>query len=1010
MQEVATEEGASFSIEDAESAAREGFGLKARAEALAGYEDENFLLRLHDGRPMILKIATPAVSATFLQAQHKVLSRLAAQLTDVAVPQLQSSQNGTPLWQVRDGDGQERLVRCYALIPGRFLMDVSQRTRALYHSIGDAMGRLAAALADMDHPGAHRSSLWNLADLTAVRAHLSALPEDKQHSIQALFDQADAVRAQCQGDLRYGLIHGDANDHNVLVSDEEPAQMMGLIDFGDMVYAPWVCDLAITCAYACMGSKDPMAACEQIVAAYHGQFPLRSAEIDCVFPLIRARLAMTVTMAAFQRQQRPDDAYYSISEQPAWELLAQLGHVHPRWATYRFRKACGLTAHPQTSAWQRWVREAAHDFVSVSQQDVVTAAKLVFDFSQMSEPPQTANVAQFTEVVFSEMAAAGATLGVGRFNEARGLYQSHVFLGDGQAEPRTVHLGIDLFEPAGAPVRAPLAGTVHSFADNANPLDYGATIVLRHDVDRGGLVFYTLYGHLARRSLQGLYPGKPIAAGETFAWLGDVDENGGWPPHLHFQVTLDMLDKWGDFPGVCQASLRDMWCDLCPDPNDILKMPLGTFGFDGPDAAAIAAVRSQHLSASLSLSYREPLYIVEGRGAYLFDREGRAYLDGVNNVCHVGHCHPHVVAAASQQLAELNTNTRYLHPEIARYAERLLATFPPALSVVFFVCTGSEANELALRLACTATGREDILVQDGAYHGNTSALVNLSPYKHDGPGGRGRPNHVHVTPMPDVYRGAHCGVDAGMRYADEAINVLCTMVDQGQPPAAFFAEPLLGCGGQIVPPPGYLRAAFEAVRAKGGLAVADEVQIGFGRVGSAFWGFAAQDALPDIVTLGKPIGNGFPLAAVVTTPAIAKAFQTGMEYFNTFGGNPVACAVGNAVLDVIESESLQDNARAVGDHLLAGLSTLAERHAVIGDVRGLGLYIGVELVKDRHTKEPDAELAADVVNAVKARGILLSTDGPLHNVLKIKPPLVFTVNHADQLVETLDRVFQQLTA
>jgi len=417
----------------------------------------------------------------------------------------------------------------------------------------------------------------------------------------------------------------------------------------------------------------------------------------------------------------------------------------------------------------------------------------------------------------------------------------------------------------------------------------------------------------------------------------------------------------------------------------------------------IAAARRAVLGPSLNLSYRQPLHIVRGWRQHLYDAGGRAYLDCVNNVAHVGHSHPRVVEAAARQMELLNTNTRYLHEGLVEYLERLTATLPEPLRVAFLVCSGSEANELALRLARAHTGRHDVVVVDVAYHGNTNALVEISPYKFNGPGGRGKPAHVRVAAMPDVYSGPHRGADAGARYAESVAEA----VRQARGPAAFFCESALGCGGQIVLPPGYLKEAFAAVRAAGGVSVADEVQTGFGRAGSHFWMFETQGVTPDIVTMGKPIGNGHPMGAVVTTPEIAASFANGMEYFNTFGGNPVSCAVGLAVLDAIREEGLQENARSTGDYLLGGLRELATRHALIGDVRGLGLFLGVELVRDRHTLEPAAAEAAALVERMKELGALLSTDGPFHNVIKIKPPMVFSRADADFLLVRLDTALAQ---
>ena len=421
--------------------------------------------------------------------------------------------------------------------------------------------------------------------------------------------------------------------------------------------------------------------------------------------------------------------------------------------------------------------------------------------------------------------------------------------------------------------------------------------------------------------------------------------------------------------------------------------------------AELLTARRNQLGPSLSVSYESPLHIVYGSRQNLFDAGGRRYLDCVNNVAHVGHSHPHVVRAGTEQMAILNTNTRYLHEHLVEYSERLIATLPDPLRVVYLVNSGSEANELALRLARAHTNRTETIVIDSAYHGNTTAMVDLSPYKFDGPGGHGCPTWVHKVPLPDVFRGEYRGDYAGRQYAREVARV-AKLAESSGGVAAFFGESAVSCGGQIILPPEYLREAYAAVRAAGGVCVADEVQTGFGRAGTHFWMFETQDVVPDIVTLGKPIGNGHPLGAVITTPEIAASFANGMEYFNTFGGNPVSCAIGLAVLDVIRDEELQQNALEVGEYLKRELRCLQDHHPLVGDVRGLGLFLGIELVRDRDTLEPAGREATQIVERMKERGILLSTDGPFHNVIKIKPPLVFSMKDADFLVASLDSVLR----
>jgi 4-aminobutyrate aminotransferase-like enzyme/Ser/Thr protein kinase RdoA (MazF antagonist) len=414
------------------------------------------------------------------------------------------------------------------------------------------------------------------------------------------------------------------------------------------------------------------------------------------------------------------------------------------------------------------------------------------------------------------------------------------------------------------------------------------------------------------------------------------------------------------------------------------------------------AARRRVIGHNVSVAYRAPVKIVRGWMQYLYDQAGRRYLDAFNNVPHVGHSHPRVVAAATEQMLVLNTNTRYLHDKLAAFAERLIATLPPPLGVCYFVNSGSEANELALRLARAHTRRRDVVVLDAAYHGNTTTLIDISPYKFNGPGGEGAAPWVHVLPLPDTYRGKYRRDDsrAGEKYAEFARYVAN--------PGAFIAESAPSVGGQIVLPDRYLASVYAIVRAAGGVCIADEVQTAYGRIGTHFYAFEAQHVVPDIVVLGKPIGNGFPLAAVITTAEIAASFDNGMEFFSTFGGSTVSCAVGLAVLDVVQEERLQEHAHAVGASLLRRLHAAIGGHPLVGDIRGSGLFLGVELVKDRGTQEPAAEEASAVANGMRDRGVLLGTDGPFHNVLKIRPPMPFTDEDAAHLTDALAGVLSAM--
>jgi 4-aminobutyrate aminotransferase-like enzyme len=833
------------------------------------------------------------------------------------------------------------------------------------------------------------------------------------------------------------VVYNDANDHNVLVDGDDPytRRVVSVIDFGDMLRTWTVNELAVAAAYAMLDARDPLHAALPIVTGYHAERPLAEVEIEALLPLVCRRLCVSVVNSTYQRTREPGNAYLTISERPAWALLHQLATVHPRLARDLFRDASGREPCPNRGAVVRWLRERQSEIGPLLDPDPATAVRRTLDFSisslEAGTPETWSSPQTFSRHLRGLMREQHATVGVGCYDEVRACYTSEIFeiAGIDGPEWRAVHLGLDLFVDAGTRVLAPLDGVVHGVADNAGPQDYGPTVILEHRADGRsqaeptsraeptsqadcgghtdgvGPIFYTLYGHLSRASVAALREGQRIARGACLARIGTAVENGGWPPHLHVQIISDLLGCRRDFPGVARPSERRVWLSLSPDPNLIARFPEGVTAPRYPSADDLLAARRDHLGPSLSIAYRRPLTIVRGWMQHLYDVDGRAYLDAVNNVAHVGHCHPRVVEAGQRQMAVLNTNTRYLHDIIGRYASRLCDTLPEPLRVCFFVNSGSEANELALRLARATTASRETIVVDVGYHGNTTTLVDISSYKFDGPGGAGAVPWVHKVPMPDVYRGRYRSPDreAGRKYAAHVAETIASVTASGGRVGAFMVESMLSCGGQIALPEGYLAGAYHAVREAGGVCIADEVQVGMGRSGTHFWAFETQGVVPDIVTMGKPVGNGHPLGVVVTTRAIAETFANGMEYFNTFGGNPVSCAIGLAVLDVVRDEQLQERALRTGAHLLSGLRALKTRHPLVGDVRGLGLFVGVELVRDRDTLEPADREAGIVVNRMREGGVLVSTDGPFHNVIKIKPPLVFTNADADRLVETLDR-------
>ncbi len=417
--------------------------------------------------------------------------------------------------------------------------------------------------------------------------------------------------------------------------------------------------------------------------------------------------------------------------------------------------------------------------------------------------------------------------------------------------------------------------------------------------------------------------------------------------------------------------------------------------------------RERAMGPTYRLFYQQPVHLVKGEGVWLFDAAGKRYLDCYNNVASVGHCHPHVVTALSRQSATLNTHTRYLHENVVNYAERLTATLPAELSVCMFVCTGTEANDLAFRIARTVSGHQGAIVSDDSYHGNSIVVTELSTaeYPKDE-----QPDWLASAEPPNGFRGSYRYGEThlGPKFASKVDAAIGELRDRGHEPAMFMTCNIFDSNGALTAPEGYFREAYASVRAAGGLCVADEVQSGLCRLGDHMWAFEDSSVVPDIVTMGKPIGDGHPLAAVVTTAAIAQAFSEKFHYFNTFGGNPVSAAVGLAVLDVIERENILQNVHDVGLYLAENLRSLAQQYPRIADVRGKGLFYGLEIVKEAGSIEADSAKAKAIAEGMREAGVLLSTFGPYDTVVKIRPPMVFSKANADQLVGSLEKVVSKL--
>ncbi len=409
--------------------------------------------------------------------------------------------------------------------------------------------------------------------------------------------------------------------------------------------------------------------------------------------------------------------------------------------------------------------------------------------------------------------------------------------------------------------------------------------------------------------------------------------------------------------------------------------------------------RQRLMGKAYRLFYEQPVHVVAGEGVWLHDSDGNKYLDVYNNVPHVGHCHPQVVEAISKQAQTLNTHTRYLHDLVLEYAGRLTAKFPDKLDIAMFACSGTEANELALRLARARTGASGMIVTEHAYHGTSWAIAQITTCYESG---EKRGDNIVTVPTPDSFRGLYANDDlAADKYADHLRMAIETLAQRGHQPAAFIVDTIFSNEGLPTVPPGYLQKAVAIVRKAGGLFVADEVQPGFGRLGTHFWGFDSHGVVPDIATMGKPMGNGYPVSAVVTSEDVIDSFQQDSHYFNTFGGTPVACAAALAVLDIVEQQELQAKALETGNYLKEGLKQLAADHRLIGDIRGTGLFLGIDLVRNFENHEPAVSETKKAVNLLRHNGVLIGSTGQYDNVLKIRPPMVFSKNNADLLLQKL---------
>jgi 4-aminobutyrate aminotransferase-like enzyme/Ser/Thr protein kinase RdoA (MazF antagonist) len=983
------------------------WGIDAVLTALPGEYDLNFLVS--GNVDAVLKVMHEDCARSDVEMQVALLETL-ARTDGLVVPKLVPATNGTSIVSVEIGDGEPRLAWMITRLPGKLLSNAPVRTPHLFREIGGLMARLHRAMAGFSHESLNRTFKWDMRQSEWIRPHVGLIEDPTRRAfLTELLDAFAAKHGPLLARLPTQAIHNDVNDYNLLIEadDQDRQRVSGLFDFGDMIACPTIADLAIAGAYCIMETIDPLASLSALASGYVAQKPISEEEAEALWPLVLTRLAVSVVNCAIMKRERPDDPYVTVSERPAWAILDRAMQTDAAYAKAAMRKACGHAPVADHAAVTAFLDTRRGSFASIVGIDLSGAPSLDLSPAGADSPddPFTLDLEALGARVNS-LSDKGPVLG--RYAEPRLIYGERAFRrGEHRAsDGRTVHLGVDIFLPAATPVHAPLDGQVVLAEHCGEDGDYGGVVVLAHRLPDCKARFFTLYGHLSKASVAGLTIGQEVPEGQLFAALGNAQENGNWPPHLHFQLGIE--ERGGSaWPGVAYPDEADVWQHMFPNPAALLNLADADVAYQRQDNKALAERRQKRTVKNLKTSYATPLPIVRGWKQFLFDDQGRTYLDAYNNVPHVGHAHPAVVAAVHEQMRLLSTNTRYLHPNLPDYADALTARMPEGLDVCFFVNSGSEANDLAVRIARTHTSGRDVFVSGHGYHGITTLDIDISHYKFALKGGGGQQDWVHVADVPDHYRGRHRGTDAGAAYVSDFEAAVRAQLARGRRIAAFISEPFPSVGGQIVPPDGYLAEIYKAIRAAGGLAIADEVQTGLGRLGRYQWGFEQQQAVPDIVVLGKPIGNGFPIGAVITTRAIADSFANGMEFFSTFGGSTTSCAAGLAVLRVLDDERLAQNAEVTGAYLLDGLRALASQFPLIGDVRGLGLFIGVELMLPDGT--PATQAAAQVVNALRERRILIGSDGPDDNVLKIRPPLCLEKADADHLLETLCGVLRTVS-
>ncbi|WP_345803280.1 aminotransferase [Microbacterium sp. AZCO] len=941
-------------ISDAEALAiaEDVWGVAGDIRSLGSHQDRNFLIDAGDRR-LLLKIANPSVSAAELEAQSLAAAAI-ADITAVRAPRALAFDDGSTAREVVVA-GVAMQARLLEFLDGETLSGSGYLSPTAVAAMGSLAAAVDSALAGIHPEGAERDHQWDLRHTPAVLDDL--LPHVDDLDLRERLAAAAGAAWEVVGPLAERLpsqfIHGDLTDDNVVHSGDRLPD--GVIDLGDLNRTWTVGELAITLSSLLHHDGVDLPAAMRAVGAYHAVRPLDADELEALWPLVVARAAVLVASAHHVLSTDPGNVYAAENLVHERAIFESAVSVPLPVATALVRAAAGEAVEPlEVPAGVRLIETSGE----IAVLDLSATSPSLDEGRWLDDNAESE--------LFAE-ALAHHGLATARFDESR-LTRSR----PGQDEPRNAALGLELATRAERSLHAPWPGVIVQSG--------GAVVVLRAgdiDVRVEGVT-------------DALPEGAEVAAGDVIGCILGTS----W---LHV-VRAGIVP-----PRFTTRSLAAAWRAVVGDPGPLVtgEVPPAE---SAADAASLLSRRDRAFADVQEHYFADPPVMVRGWREHLVDADGRVYLDTLNNVTSVGHAHPRLVSAVARQWSLLNTNSRFHYPSVVEFSERLAALLPDSLDTVFLVNSGSEAVDLALRLAHAWTGRPDLLAVREAYHGWTYLSDAVSTSIADNPAAlETRPAFIHTVPAPNPFRGKHRG-DNVRRYAEEAVAEVHRLAEAGTPVAGFIAESLFGNGGGIALPDGYLAAIYDAVRAHGGLAIADEVQVGYGRLGEWFWGFEQQGVVPDVVTVAKSMGSGHPLGAVITTRAVAERYRTGGYFFSSAGGSPVSSVVGTTVLDILRDEDLQGNARDTGAYLKARLQELGERHPLLATVHGYGLYLGPELVRDRDTWAPATEETAAICDRLRGLGVIAQPTGDHQNILKIKPPMCFSRESADALVAALDRV------